>query len=152
MELKGVDYEIIAHLRKDARKPVPLISKDVGIPCSTIYEKIKRQYRGIFKRHTTLLNFHELGYHSTVHFAISCKNGTREELRRFLMEHPNINTLHRVNFGWDFVAEAVFHNLGEAEDFKQLLVERFNPTHIESFNVVEELKRESFLTHPSHVQ
>ena len=148
--MKEVDYKIIAHLRRAARKPIPLISKDVGIPSSTIYEKIKRQYKGVFKKHITLVNFQDLGYHTIMHFAINCKEGYGLELGKYLLEHPRINTLHRISFGWDYLAEGIFRNLAEAEDFKALIKEKFNPKIIECFNVIEELKKEEFLSKPEH--
>jgi len=150
--MKSIDHEIISHLRMDARKPIPVISKEVGAPSSTIYEKIKRQYKGLFKRHVTLVNFQNLGYHTIVHFAISCKEGDRLELKRYLLDEPRINTLHRVNFGWDYLAEGIFKNFAEAEDFKTLLRGKFSPKTLECFNVVEELKKEQFLTKPEHFE
>jgi DNA-binding Lrp family transcriptional regulator len=149
--MKPIDYELIAHIRSDARMPIPAIAKATGIPSSTIYEKMKRQFKGVFKKHIALLNFNELGYHSVVHFAISCRESDRQELKSFLMEHPRINSLHRVNFGWDFLAEGIFKDLGEAEDFKTLLRGRFSPRQMECFSVVEELKKESFLTSAKHI-
>ena len=149
--MKAIDFEILAHIRRDAGKPVPKISKETGIPNSTIYEKINRQFRHIVKRRAALVDFSKLGFHSIVMFAISCREGTREEVRQFLIEHPRINTLHRINFGWDFLAEGIFRNLGEAEDFKAHLKEAFSPSAIEGFSVVEELKREQFLTSAEHV-
>jgi DNA-binding Lrp family transcriptional regulator len=149
--VKPIDYEIIAHIRNDTRRPIPAIAKATGVPPSTIYEKMRRQYKDVFKKHIALLNFHELGYHSVVHFAISCRENDRQELRSFLMEHPRINSLHRVNFGWDFLAEGIFKDLGEAEDFKTLLKARFCPRQLECFSVVEELKKESFLTSAKHI-
>ena len=150
--MKQVDHRIIAQFRRDSRKPVPLISKEEGVPPSTIYEKIKRQYKGFFKAHISLVDFHAFGFHTIVHFAISCRETDKQELRRFLQEAPRINTLRRVNYGWDFLAEGIFRNLAEAEDFKSLIKGRFNPKMLECFNEVEELKKESFLTKPEHFE
>ncbi len=148
--MKPIDYKILSHLRKNAIKPIPRIAKETGVPPSTIYEKIKRQYTEIIKKHITLLDFHALNFHTIVHFAISCNDGEKLEIKNYLLAHPRINSLHRINFGWDYLAEGVFRNFAEAEDFKTLIKKRFSPRMLECFNVVEELKKEEFLSQPEH--
>lgn len=148
--MKKNDYNIIAVMRDNARKSIPLLSRELGIPASTVYEKIKKQYKGLFKKYITLVNFQKLGYHTIINFAISCTENTREELTNYLIENSRINTLHRLNFGWDILAEGIFRNFAEAEDFKMLIKKRFKPIKLECFNVVEELKKEEFLTRLEH--
>jgi DNA-binding Lrp family transcriptional regulator len=150
--MKEIDYKILAHIRNDAGKPVPKISKETGIPNSTIYEKVNRQFKKLVKRRTALLDFSNLGFHSIVHFALRCREGNKDEVRKFLIEHPRINSLHRVNFGWDFLAEGIFRNIGEAEDFRLEIEQKFSPYAMERFSVVEELKREQFLTDSKHIE
>jgi len=148
--MKPVDHRIIAQLRKNARKPIPKISKEEAVPPSTIYEKLKRQYKGLFKGYITLMNFQNLGYNTIMHFAISCNETNKADVKKYLLEHPRINTLYRLSFDWDYLAEGIFKNLEEAEDFKTITLDRFNPIKLECFNMVAELKKEEFLSKPEH--
>ncbi len=149
--MKPADAKILSFLRRDARTRVPSIASTLSIPQSTVYEKLKKKLSRYIKKHVAILEFHKLGYHALVYITISCQYNHKKELQRYLTKHPNVNTLHKLNFGWDFIAECIFKDYAMVEDFKQELSQRFNTMQIETFNVVEELKKEAFLTEPEHI-
>lgn len=49
----------------------------------------------------------------------------REEFREFLMKNENINSVFKVNNGFDFLVEAIFRDMNDMQRFNELL-ERFN--------------------------
>ncbi len=143
------DVEIIPHLRNNARKRITHISKQTQIPVTTIYDRVKGHEKKIFKKHVSLLDFSKLGL-SSAHLAIKVEKDSRENLQKFLLEKANINSLYRTNFSSDFLAECVFKNSAEIQNFVEEIEEKFKIQEIKIFNVIEELKKEEFLTKKEH--
>jgi Lrp/AsnC family transcriptional regulator, leucine-responsive regulatory protein len=147
------DVEIILHLRNNARKRVTEISRDTKIPATTIYDRVRTHEKsGLIKRYAGLLDFDKLGYPVKTHFAIRVDKDSRKELQSFLQEQPNINSLYKIGYGPDFLFEALFRNFTETEEFVEKLGERFDIKEIQNFHVIEELKKEEFLTKPEHFE
>ncbi len=144
------DLEIMAYLRKNARTKITSISKQTKIPVTTIYDKVRAQEKRFIKKHVTLLDFPKLGFLANAHIAIKVEKDSRDDLQKFLFEKTNINTLYKTNFGTDFLAEGVFRNVSEIQSFIEDIEERFHTNEIKVFNIVEELKKEEFLSKPEH--
>jgi DNA-binding Lrp family transcriptional regulator len=143
------DAQIISHLRNNARKKITQISKEIHIPVTTIYDKLRNYEQKFTKKHTTLLDFPKLGLNGRSHVAIKVEKNSREELKKFLIEHPNVNSLSRINFSSDFLAEVVFKTIIDVQNFVEKLVEKYD-AKIQIFNIIEELKKEDFLTKEEH--
>ena len=140
------DLKIIGHLRRNARKKVTEISRDMEMPVTTIYDKLKAHERkGIVKKHTTLLDFSKLGYQSSALIAMSVNRDKRERLQNYLITHPNVNSLYRVDFGHDFLAEVIFEDLGRLQEFIDGIDIQFSLDQIKTFHILQELKKEEFL-------
>jgi DNA-binding Lrp family transcriptional regulator len=146
------DAEIISHLRKNAREKITTISKHTDIPATTIYDKVRVHEKKIVKKHVTLLDFPKLGLNATAHIAITTERNTKDALQRYLLEHPNVNSLYKANFGSDFIAEVVFKNFSEVESFVEGLEDNYKTNRVQIFNIVDELKKEDFMTKPEHVE
>ena len=142
--------EIISHLRNNARKKITAISRQTKIPVTTIYDKVRVHEKRFVKKHTTLLDFSKLGFLATAHIAIKVEKDSREDLQKFLLEKPNINSLYKTNFGTDFLVEGIFKNTADLQNFKEELEEKFHTKDIQIFNIIEELKKEDFLTKEEH--
>jgi len=137
------DLSIIRFLRKDARITLADISRKTGIPISTVFDKLGKFEDNLIDRHVSLLNFPKLGYALKVNYIIKCKD--KEKLKEFLCINKSINNLYRINNGSDFFAEAIFKDMNEMEEFSEKLDE-FGIEKKDRFHVIEELKKESFLT------
>jgi len=140
-----IDREIISHLRQNARISLSKLSAKLNIPVSTIYDKVKQHEKTFIKKHTTLLEFSKLGLHTQTHIAIKAKKDSRNTLQEYLRKHGNVNSLYRINYGFDFLAECVFRNIAEAEDFVERIEAEFGIEEVHKFNVIDELKKEEFL-------
>ncbi len=143
------DAKIIAHLRNNARKKITNISEELNIPVTTIYDKVRVHEKRYIKKHTTLLDFSKLGLHSRANLAIKVGRNAEQKLQEFLMEHPNVNSLSRINFGHNFMAEVVFKDVAQLHNFKEKLEDDYK-AESQVFNIIEELKKEDFLTKPEH--
>ena len=138
---------IMSHFRKNARLNLTKISRDTGVPVSTIYDKLKKYEGSIIKKHTALVDFQKLGYELRVNVLLKSSNSSKGELCNFLLKFPNINSLLRINNGFDFLAEGIFRNMAEVQSFYEKL-EKFNIQQIQEFFIIEDIKRESFLADP----
>ncbi len=147
--LSKKDLVIITHLRKNCRETLTSISKKSSIPISTIYEKIKRSEGGIITKNTCLVDFAKLGFNTRAKIVIQANASGKSELLSFLMKNQNVNSVYKINNGYDFMIEGIFRNMRELEDFLELLQEKFRIKKQETYFIIDDLKREAFLSDPS---
>ncbi|MDP2909031.1 MAG: Lrp/AsnC family transcriptional regulator [Nanoarchaeota archaeon] len=149
--MKKTDLLIISSLRQNAREKLTEISKKTRIPVSTIFDRIKMHEGSIIRKHTALVDFGKLGYNTRANIILKISKGDREAMREFLMKHNSINSAFKINNGYDFLIEAVFANIKEVEDFTDLLEEKFSIKAKQVFYIIDELKKEDFLSNPALV-
>ena len=137
--------EILKHLRNNARQKITQIAKKTGIPISTVHDRIRVHEKKTIQKHTTLLDFTKLGYNTRINIAIKVNTNAKEPLQKFLEEHESINTLYKINYGFDFLGEFIFKDLNEAHNFVDLIEKNFN-AQTQLMNVIQEIKKEEFLT------
>jgi len=139
------DMLILTCLRANARETLTSMSKKTRIPISTIYERLKAQESGVIKKHTSLLDFSSLGFMTWVMVAVKSEREQRLELSNYLSKHMNVNSLFKINNGYDFLIEGVFRHIKDLEDFMETLETKFSIKEKQVFYLINELKRESFL-------
>jgi len=121
------------------------------IPVSTIFDKLKYYEKNeLIKKHTTILDFRKLGYELKIQVLITAKRDNRDELQKFLISYPRVNTIYRINNGYDFLIEAYFKNMQELDEFMQKL-DIYEPAEKKEFFVMEDIKREEFLTNKKNI-
>ena len=134
--------KVISSLRRNARKKVTEIAKETGIARSTVFDMLRACESSIIIKHTSIVDFPALGYGVRAHIALKVEEV--EKMKKHLMEHSNVNSVYRVNNGYDFVIDCVFRNLKEFYMFREEL-RRAGTREQQVFTVVDELKREEFL-------
>jgi len=144
--LRQTDYKLIAQLRKNSRETLTNISKNIKIPISTLYDKLKAHEESVIMKHTTLLDFASLGFNCRANIMLRTARETREKLGNYLKAHPAINNLYKINNGYDFLAEGIFPNVKELEDFLEELETKFELQEKRTHYIVEDLKREEFMS------
>ncbi|MFH0869463.1 MAG: hypothetical protein V1866_00220 [archaeon] len=150
--MKKADLLFLTFLRQDARQTLTNISRKTHIPISTLYDKLKQQEHTWILKHTTLIDFAKLGYNCRAKIILSVIKEDKERLRNFLKEHTSVNSLYKINNGYDFLAEGIFENVKILEDFLEQLDASFGITEKKIFYVIEDVKRECFLSRPEHIQ
>lgn len=143
------DMLIISYLRNDARMPLTKMSKKTQIPVSTIFDRLRMNEEGLITKHTCLLNFTKLGYDVRANIALKVDRDDKEALKDFLLKHQSVNSLYKINNGFDFMIDGVFRQIKEMEDFIDHLENKFKITDKKSFFVIEDLKRETFMSNPN---
>jgi len=139
------ERRIISELRKDARTSMSTISQSVGMPISTIYDKINRMQReNVIHKYALLIDFPKLGYHHHAHLALKVDKTNRISALSFLKSHPCINSLHEINGGFDFMFETVHRDVKEYSLFLEELKEKFSILELREYQIINVIDREKF--------
>jgi len=144
--LNQKDMLLLANLRQNARETLTKLSRKTSIPISTIYDKLKLFHGDIIKKHTSILDFAKLGYNARVNIMLRVDKEQREQIKEFLAKKDCINSVFKINNGYDFLAEGVFKDIREVEDFLEILEDKFKIKSKQIYYVVDEIKREEFMS------
>ena len=146
--MKRTDLVVVSCLRKDARMKLTDMSKLTRVPVSTLFDRIRSMTGGVLLKNTALLRFEALGFPVKAMVALAVRSQDREALSGVLRSHPNVNSLYRINNGWDFLAEAVFACVKDAEDFVEGIEAKVKVRNKRVHLVIEDLVREKMLANP----
>lgn len=140
---------LISHLRNNARETMTNISRNTNMPISTIFDKIKKYEKSVIRKHTALLDFGALGYHTRANIMLKVDRESRNELKNYLKKNNKVNSIYRINNGFDFIIEVIFRNVKEMQDFIEEIEDNFKITGREVFYIIDDVKREAFLSSPN---
>ncbi|MFC2135661.1 Lrp/AsnC family transcriptional regulator [Bacteroidota bacterium] len=146
------DMIFLAHLRTNARETLTLISRKTGIPISTLYDRLKAQEDDIITKHTALVDFEKLGYMCKANIAVKVDIGERDAVKEFLLIQNCVNSLFKINNGYDFLIEGVFRHVKDMEDFMDAFERKFKVLDKNVHYIIEDLKREEFMSDPMLVK
>ncbi|MBT7902859.1 Lrp/AsnC family transcriptional regulator [Candidatus Woesearchaeota archaeon] len=143
------DLQILCHLRNDARMPLTKMSKKTRIPVSTIFDRLKVSEKELITKHTSLIDFSQLGYHARVNIALKVDREHKISVKDYLLGHESTNSVYKINNGFDFMVEGVFKHINHMEQFIDDLESKFNIEEKKFFFIIEDLKREAFMSNPN---
>jgi len=144
--MKQKDLKIIAQLRKNARMQLTDMSKKIRIPISTIFDRIKTNEKGVITRYTSLLDFTKMGYNARAQIVFKIDKNERENFRDFLLKSEPINSVYKINNGYDYMVEGIFKQIIDMELFIEDLESKFKIEDKKVFFVIEDIKKESFMS------
>jgi DNA-binding Lrp family transcriptional regulator len=133
---------LLAHKRKDAGKSLMHFARQTGTPQSTVYDRARASAKYV-RKHTAILDFKKLGL-AHFYFLIKPQICDRQRLQEFLHLEQCVNSVFRITC-YDFLAEAVFRDIGDAENFWEKLQADFKIDTLYKYNVIEVVKQEDFL-------
>ena len=113
------DLKIISHLRQNARMPLTKMSKKTQIPVSTIFDRLKLNEDNLIIKHTSLLDFSKLGYNTRANIMLTVDREDKEALKEFLINNQSVNSVYKVNNGFDFMVEGIFKQIKDMEEFME---------------------------------
>jgi DNA-binding Lrp family transcriptional regulator len=143
--LKEGDLRLITYLRKNARQTLTEISRKTRIPISTLYDKLRSHEGNVITKHTTLLDFAKLGFTCRANLLLRSSRDDREKLAGYLKAHPAVNNLFKINNGYDYMAETIFTNVKELDDFMDELESKFKLDEKQMHYIIDDIKREEFM-------
>jgi DNA-binding Lrp family transcriptional regulator len=136
---------ILESLRKNCRKKLTSISKELDIPVSTIFDNLKSFERNGLVEHKALLNFKKMGYPFHVVVAIKADIRKEKDLKEYLALHKNINSIFKIDGDGDYLIEAVFQNYREYSSFITNIDLCFDLVDKSCYQIENVLQREDFL-------
>ncbi len=136
---------LLGWLRNNSRLPLTKISKKTRIPISTLFDKLKEQEKQYVFKHTTLIDFAKLGYHTKAHIFLKAPAHRKKELEHHLACHEHVNSIYKVTDKFQYLVEGVFKHISEYDSFIESLEQRFPPLEHSSHFITKDLKREMFL-------
>ena len=146
MKVTKKDIQIISRLRNNSREMLTKMSKETGIPVSTIFDRINMQKEELLIKHTSLIDFQAIGFNSRAKVILKVDKKDREKLKHFIEKSININSAYRINSGYDFMFEAIFKNMKDLEDFIIHIEENHNILEKQVYYIIDDIKREEFLS------
>jgi DNA-binding Lrp family transcriptional regulator len=142
------DLLIMSVLRKNSRITLTRMGRKLNMPISTIYDKLKLHEGRTIKKHTCLIDFGKLGFNARAKAIIKVERDERSDVLDFLLKIPNVNSVYKISNGYDYMLELIFRDVKEMEDFFEMLESKFNIRDKQVYFVIEDLKREAFLSEP----
>ena len=139
---------LLSHFRRNARAKLTDVGRETGIPVSTIFDRVKGELLPYVQRFTCLLNMQELGLHSRATIILKVDKEQKQEAGRFLEKHGNVNSLYRINNGYDFMLDVIFREMADLEEFIEQIEKRFKVKDKEVYFIIGEVKQEAFLAEP----
>lgn len=143
---------ILSKFRENSRESLTRMSRNISVPVSTLYEKLKVYEKSVIKRHTSLLDFNKLGFNTRATIILRVSKDNKESLKQFLLDSRFVNSFYKINNGFDFMIEAVFRELNEVESFVEELDNNFEIEEKKVYYIIDELKKEAFLSNPDSVK
>jgi DNA-binding Lrp family transcriptional regulator len=138
------DLEIICNLRENARSQLKEIGHRVGMPVSTVFEKMKALKSNYIRKFTCILDYDKLGYPVRAKILIRTRKEDRQALTHFLVASGSVNSVFKINNGYDFIVEGIFKSIFEVEAFLEQMYSK-HKVKTEVFYVVQNIKEEGFL-------
>jgi len=149
--MKKSDFLMLAELRNNARQRLTRLSKKTGTPVSTLFQRMRSFNDKIIKGYTILLDEAKLGFSTKAYILLKCKKDNKQEVIARLCKDWNVNSVLRINNGWDLMVNCVFPSMKELEEFTETLDKDFSIKAKEVHYIIEEIKREAFFTDPGFV-
>lgn len=144
--MKKKDIKIISYLRQNGRISLRELSRRTKIPMSTAHERLKQITQEKIIKPTITLDYEKIGYAARAQIMLAAEE--REKLIEHLRKHPNVNTLYRINNGWNIMAECIFKDMNLLEDFIDKIDNLFHIKQKQVHYIIAEIQKEKFLTQP----
>ncbi len=120
-KIDEIDKKILDILKENSKEKIINISKKLGLPMSTIYNRIKRmEEEKIIEKYTLLINYKKLGFYIKSLIFIKYdpnSNISQKELLQNLLKSNNIEKGYIITGEWDILIIARFRNIDEMSSF-----------------------------------
>ncbi len=101
------DLEILKALMRDARKSYSELAEELGLPRTTVQEKIRRMLdKGYIKSFTAIPDYSKLGKSATAFVLISftpVMDISQRELASMIAKMDNVYEVHLISGQWDML-------------------------------------------------
>ncbi len=118
------DLKILKALMKDARKSYSELAEELGLPRTTVQEKVRRMVeKGYIKSFTAIPDYSKLGKPATAFVLISftpMMDISQRELASMIAKMDNVYEVHLISGQWDMLLKV---RAGSTEEVGKLVVD-----------------------------
>ena len=112
--MDSVDLQLLALLRQDARAPVALLAKKLGVSRGTVTNRVRRlEDGGVITGYTVRLRPDTEPDQITAWMSIAVDGNQTREVIAHILGEPGVASLHDTNGRWDLLAQLRAVNLHE---------------------------------------
>ncbi len=141
------ELKMLSYLRKNGRERLTKISRQTKMPVSTLFDMLQKTNKIV--KNTCLLDFSKLGFSIRANVILKVKPTQRTQLKEFLINYVNLNSLYQINNGYDFMVEVVCQELDELETFLEKIEDDFDIVEKNVYYIIKDIAREQFLSNPN---
>jgi len=124
-ELDSKDVELVQALRRDSRRPITALAKELGMPRATLQDRVRKLVgEGVIKRFTIVPDFAKLGRQITAFVMVSFSpvpGLSQRELAKEIAEIEDVQEVHLISGQWDILVKV---RVGKVEDVGRLVIDR----------------------------
>ncbi len=142
--IKINEKEIIKHLREGKRVNISAIARELGVPISTVADRIRKIEQKYVMKRSSLLDYAKLGYNSNQMIALKVAREKKKMLLDFLKQQKQVNSIYSTNSDYSFLVEVVCRNHFEFITWLDELKMKF-PLEITSFQILKTEGKEMFV-------
>ena len=119
MRLDTKDLAILKILENNAKKTTQQISREIGVPITTIHNRIKKlESSGIIEKYTVWINWKKLGRGINARLAITVgRDGDQDEICAKLVHHDAVFGAYQVTGDEDIIVKLKVKDIDELHDF-----------------------------------
>jgi Lrp/AsnC family leucine-responsive transcriptional regulator len=117
------ERELLRALQANSKRSLRELAREVGLPISTVHEKIRRLEReGIIKKYCAVLDEKRLGFLVTgfilVSIVYSVENQTSQKrIAEKIAALPNVQEVHIISGDWDLIVKVKAKGVDELGSF-----------------------------------
>jgi Lrp/AsnC family leucine-responsive transcriptional regulator len=108
--MEDKDNAILTKLRLDSGKSISEIASDLGMPRTTVQERVKKLAKdGVIRKFTVQIDYSKIGKPVTAFILVSFLAGSgvsQKEAAQKISEIPDIYEVHVISGDWDIIAKA----------------------------------------------
>ena len=146
--LSKKEMDVLVYLRSNGRHTVTQIGKKLGIPRTSVFEKIKKLKKlGLIDRFTAIVDFGLLGQSICAYVLFKAEPQQKESLGEALRTNGNTNNVVKLGNDYDYMASLVFSNMNDLHGFLDLIANKYGVRETKILYIAKDMKREGFMSH-----
>ena len=143
LKLDRKDQKILYELYKNARVPISLIAKKIGLSKDTIKYRIQRMEKnGLILGYTTIVNLNSIGFHWNILLLQTKFENSEQETKfiDFLQSSKNVVKVMKCSGKWDYQIDVAYSSMLELNEIIKKIKESTLLFDFSVLNCLKEIK------------
>ncbi|MCX6767563.1 MAG: Lrp/AsnC family transcriptional regulator [Candidatus Micrarchaeota archaeon] len=125
MELEEIDFKILSELEEDSKQSLKELSRKLGVPMSTIHDKVKRFERnGVILKYSAVIDAAKVGKPTLAFILVAMRYQfagepivKQREVANKIAKLPLVQEIHIISGEWDILLKVRGRDLKQIGDF-----------------------------------